>query len=171
MGKLWHWVYEIWRTIKHFKTYLAIKCRHVVIIKCFHVLCWYRFDMNSKKILFLTQAAFVAGFKTHWIKSRYRDKHASCLCTPEVSHDFVFIFHAFAQFLFDWYMYWENKNTSVARISTHCSLAQGPLKKWTEHSQELHLLKLHKGEGGSYYTPGLDGGWFFRPRVFIIPKS
>ena len=75
MGKLWHWVYEIWRTIKHFKTYLAIKCRHVVIIKCFHVLCWYRFDMNSKKILFLTQAAFVAGFKTHWIKSRYRDKH------------------------------------------------------------------------------------------------
>ena len=34
---------------------------------------------------------------------------------------------------------------------------QGPLKKWTEHSQELHLLKIHS-RGGSYYTPGLDGG-------------
>ena len=67
MGKLWHWVYEIWRTIKHFKTYLAIKCRHVVIIKCFHVLCRYRFDMNSKKNLFkshfLTQAAYVASLR------------------------------------------------------------------------------------------------------------
>ena len=36
-------------------------------------------------------------------------------------------------------------------------LIQGPLKKWTEHSQELYLLKIHS-KGGSYYTPGLDGG-------------
>ena len=36
-------------------------------------------------------------------------------------------------------------------------VSQGPLKKWTEHSQELHLLKIHS-RGGSYYTPGLDGG-------------
>ena len=34
---------------------------------------------------------------------------------------------------------------------------QGPLKKWTKHSQELHLLKIHS-RGGSYYTLGLDGG-------------
>ena len=25
--------------------------------------------------------------------------------------------------------------------------------------------------GGYYYTPELDGGWFFGPRVFIILKS
>ena len=42
------------------------------------------------------------------------------------------------------------------------AVSQGPLKKWTEHSQELHLLKLHSREG-SYYTPGLDGGSFFGP--------
>ena len=23
------------------------------------------------------------------------------------------------------------------------TIRQGPLKKWTEHSQELHLLKIH----------------------------
>ena len=51
-----------------------------------------------------------------------------------------------------------------------CSLCQGPLKKWTKNSQELHLLKIHI-RGGSYYTPGLDGGWFFGPWAFIIPKS
>ena len=39
----------------------------------------------------------------------------------------------------------------------HSRFIQGPLKKWTEHSQELHLLKIH-GRGGSYYTPGLDWG-------------
>ena len=33
--------------------------------------------------------------------------------------------------------------------------SQGPLKKWMEHSQELHLSR-----GGSYYTQGLDGGLF-----------
>ena len=49
-------------------------------------------------------------------------------------------------------------------------ITQGPLKKWTEHSHELHLLKIHS-RGSSYYTPGLDGGWFFRPWAFIIPKS
>ena len=27
-------------------------------------------------------------------------------------------------------------------------ITQGPLKKWTEHSQELHLLKIHsRGRG------------------------
>ena len=27
------------------------------------------------------------------------------------------------------------------------------------------------GAGGSYYTPGLDGGWFFGPWGLIILKS
>ena len=36
-------------------------------------------------------------------------------------------------------------------------IGQGPLKNWTEYSLELHLLKIHS-RGGSYYTPGLDGG-------------
>ena len=27
--------------------------------------------------------------------------------------------------------------------SQKCIIIQGPLKKWTEHSQELHLLKIH----------------------------
>ena len=31
---------------------------------------------------------------------------------------------------------------------------QGPLKKWTEHSQELHLLKIHSR--GAPITPR---GW------------
>ena len=33
---------------------------------------------------------------------------------------------------------------------------QGSLKKWTEHSQLLHLLKIHSR--GAPITPGLDGG-------------
>ena len=41
-------------------------------------------------------------------------------------------------------------------VETRNRLAQGHVKKWTEHSQELHLLKRHS-RGGSYYTPGLDG--------------
>ena len=40
-------------------------------------------------------------------------------------------------------------------------IIQEPLKKWTEHSQELHLLKIHSRGEGSYYTPGLDEGLFF----------
>jgi len=52
----------------------------------------------------------------------------------------------------------------------YVDLTQGPLKKWTEHSQELYLLKIHS-RGGSYYTPWLDGGWFFGPWAFIILKS
>ena len=36
----------------------------------------------------------------------------------------------------------------IYRVSSCCgsifkSISQGPLKKWTEHSQELHLLKIH----------------------------
>ena len=46
----------------------------------------------------------------------------------------------------------------------------GPLKKWTDHSQELHLLKIHS-RWGSYYTRGLDEGWFFGPWAFIILKT
>ena len=34
-------------------------------------------------------------------------------------------------------------------------LNQGPLKKWTKHSQELHLLKIHS-RGGAPNTPR---GW------------
>ena len=37
------------------------------------------------------------------------------------------------------------------------TLVQGPLKKWTEHSLELYLLKIHN-RLGSYYTTGLDEG-------------
>ena len=33
-----------------------------------------------------------------------------------------------------------------------CEAIQGPLKKWTEHSQELHLLKIHSR--GAPITPG-----------------
>ena len=50
------------------------------------------------------------------------------------------------------------------------SSTQGPLKKWTEHSQELHLLKIHS-KGGSYYTPGLDGGLIFWTMNFYNPKK
>ena len=50
------------------------------------------------------------------------------------------------------------------------AVEQGPLKKWMEHSQELGLLKIHS-RGGSYYTSGLAGGWFFGPWAFIILKS
>ena len=28
-------------------------------------------------------------------------------------------------------------------VETRNRLAQGPSKKWTEHSQELHLFKIH----------------------------
>ena len=34
---------------------------------------------------------------------------------------------------------------------------QGSLKKWTGHSQELYLLKIHS-RGGFFYNPRLDGG-------------
>ena len=40
---------------------------------------------------------------------------------------------------------------------SHPLLLQGPLKKWTEHSQDLHLF-FEKVGGGCYYTLGLDGG-------------
>ena len=57
-----------------------------------------------------------------------------------------------------------NKSSSLV-------LRQGPKKKWTEHSQEWHLLKIHSRGRGSYYTLGLDGDWFFGPWAFIILKS
>ena len=34
------------------------------------------------------------------------------------------------------------------------TIRQGPLKKWTEHSQELHLLKIH-----SRGVPITPWGW------------
>ena len=65
-----------------------------------------------------------------------------------------------------------NKNVRILMRSMgkFCYLwfTQGPLKKWTEHSQELHLLKIHS-RGGSNYTLGLNGGLIFG--AFIIPKS
>ena len=36
----------------------------------------------------------------------------------------------------------------------HIDLTQGPLKKWTEHSLELHLLKIH-----SRGAPSTPQGW------------
>ena len=36
---------------------------------------------------------------------------------------------------------------------------QGPLKKWTEHSQELHLLKIHSR--GLLLHPGAGWGLIF----------
>jgi hypothetical protein len=39
------------------------------------------------------------------------------------------------------------------------TVAQGPLKKWTEHSQELHLLKIHSR--GLLLHPGAGWGLTF----------
>ena len=65
---------------------------------------------------------------------------------------------------------WHKKSRVILQNFNSWMINQGPLKKWTEHSQELHLLKIHS-RGGSYYTPGLDGGRFFGPWAFIILKS
>ena len=65
---------------------------------------------------------------------------------------------------------WLPKKPVSGRNRIFLKAIQGPLKKWMEHSQELHLSKIHS-RGGSYYTPGLDGGWFFGPWAFIIPKK
>ena len=46
-------------------------------------------------------------------------------------------------------------------------LKQGPLKKWTEHSLNLHLLKILSIQGDSNCIPGLDGGGFYEPGPFI----
>ena len=45
---------------------------------------------------------------------------------------------------------------------------QGPLKKWTEHSQELHLLKIHSRRAPITPRDYMDGVWFFWPWAFII---
>ena len=42
----------------------------------------------------------------------------------------------------------ENDNFNTSKL---CGIHQGPLKKWTEHSQELHLLKIHSR--GAPITP------------------
>ena len=52
-----------------------------------------------------------------------------------------------------------NISNEYCRWVGNSTLNQGPLKKWTEHSQEMHLLKIHSS-GGFYYTSALDGGWF-----------
>ena len=36
-----------------------------------------------------------------------------------------------------------SKQASLAVTTLCCVVNQGPLKKWTEHSQELHHLKIH----------------------------
>ena len=65
-----------------------------------------------------------------------------------------------------WWWYWGRQILVVDRMS---DLIQGPLKIWTEHSQELCLLKIHSR--GSPIT-GLDGGWFFEPWASMYnPKS
>ena len=38
-----------------------------------------------------------------------------------------------------------------------CAIIQGPLKKWTEHAQELHLLKIHSKEQAPITTRGWMG--------------
>ena len=57
---------------------------------------------------------------------------------------------------------------TIAKLSC---LNQGPLKIWTEHSQELHLLKIH-----SRRAPITPQGWmvvdfwtmcFYNPKKFI----
>ena len=49
-------------------------------------------------------------------------------------------------------------------------IGQGPLKKWTEHSQELHLLKIYS-RGGLLLHPGAGWGLIFWTMSFynIIP--
>jgi hypothetical protein len=46
---------------------------------------------------------------------------------------------------------------------------QGPLKKWTEHSQELHLLKMHS-RGGFYSrtSEDMDGTL---PRIAVFENT
>ena len=49
---------------------------------------------------------------------------------------------------------------------------QGPLKKWTEHSQELHFLKIHsRGPGGLLSHPGAGWGLAFLTMSFYNPKK
>ena len=49
---------------------------------------------------------------------------------------------------------------------------QGPLKKWTEHSQNCIFWKyILGGRGSSYYNPGLDGRLIFWTISFHNPKK
>ena len=50
------------------------------------------------------------------------------------------------------------------------SLMQGPLKKWTEHSHELHLLKIHS-KGGLLLHPRAGWGLIFWTISFNNPKK
>ena len=50
------------------------------------------------------------------------------------------------------YIYHSSKIAKASPVQ--CGLGQGPLKKWTEHSQELHLFKIHSR--GAPITPR---GW------------
>ena len=58
----------------------------------------------------------------------------------------------------------------ISNFQMFYSPNQGPLKKWTEHSLNLHILNIHR-RGGSNHTLGLDGSGFFVPWPFIILKS
>ena len=55
----------------------------------------------------------------------------------------------------------------MARVSS--SINQGPLKKWTEHSHELHLLTIHSR--GLLLHPGAGWGLIFWIKSFNNPKK
>ena len=50
------------------------------------------------------------------------------------------------------------------------AIMQGPLKKWTEHSQELHLLKI-QSRGGLLLHPRAGWGLIFWTMSFYNPKK
>ena len=49
------------------------------------------------------------------------------------------------------------------------TIDQGLLKKWTEHSQELHLLKIHSR--GASITPPAGWGLIFWTMSFYDPRK
>ena len=52
-------------------------------------------------------------------------------------------------------------------VKLEIALDQGPLKKWTEHSQELHLLKIYSR--GAPNTPRDWMGLIFWTMSFYNP--
>ena len=64
------------------------------------------------------------------------------------------------------WLFWR---TSLPRVRTY--LLKDLWRNERNTPKDCIFWKYIGGGGGSYYTPGLDGGRFFGPWVFIIPKS
>ena len=76
-----------------------------------------------------------------------------CTCFFQIYTHFSLVFVLFNQMNA---VAWKSEWCFINNFNLLCILTQGPLKKWTEHSPELHLLKIHR-RGSSYYTPGWMG--------------